>query len=154
MVMLTFVAGEVVVPRLTGPRIIGDGLTVAVGPAFAVMVKANEVAGVGPPPGSGLVIVTVAAPAVVSTETGTGTVKPVPPPVTCPPASGTPTGLPGVKNVTAVPATKSDPEKVRVTGVYVVVAPGDMVFAVRIGFITVNGKDLLFAPCGSLTVTW
>ena len=145
-VMLTFVTG-VVVPTLVGPRMIGDGLTIANGPGFAVIVKGNEVAGVGPPPGSGFVMVTVTDPGVVKREAATGTLKPLPPPVTVPKS-----WLP--LNVTVVPGTKLVPEKVSVTGVYVVVLLGVMVFAVRVGFITVNGRDCVLAPCGSLAVTW
>src|SRR5215813_8605063 len=91
---------EVFAPKLMGPRMIGDGFTDATGFGLAVMVKEKEVGGVGPPPGSGLVMVTVPGIATVRSETGTGTMKPVPPPVTVPPASGIPL------NMTVVPGTK------------------------------------------------
>lgn len=113
LIIVIFAVG-VVVLRFVGPRMIGDGVTKSTGLGFAVIVKANDVAGDGPPPGTGLVIVTVTGPAVVRSETGTGTLKPVPPPVTVPPVSGM------LLNVTSVPATKlgaGPPLKFRVTGV-------------------------------------
>lgn len=149
LLMVIFVVA-VVVPRFVGPRTIGDGLTRSTGLGFAVMVKGNEVAGVGPPPGSGLVIVTVTGTAIVRRETGTGTLKPVPPPVTVPPLRGTPL------KVTTVPLTKlgaAPPENCSVTGVYVVVVLGVMLVALRTGFITANGAATFSAPWGSLRPT-
>src|SRR6266446_2896393 len=110
LVMLTFITA-VVAARLTGPSTIGEGLTIASALGFVLIVKENENEGVGPPPGSGLVIVTLTSPAVVRSEAGTGTLKPVPPPVTVPPVSGT------LLKVTEVPLTKFVPVKTRVTGV-------------------------------------
>src|SRR5215475_835268 len=77
---------EIFAPKLMGPRTIGEGTTNATGFGLAVMVKGNDLGGVGPPPGRGLVMVTLTGIATVRSETGTGTMKPVPPPVTVPPA--------------------------------------------------------------------
>lgn len=63
----TLVAGVDVVPRKANNRI-GLGLMTIVP---GLIVKGKEIAGVGHPPGRGLVMVTVAGPAVVKTKAGT-----------------------------------------------------------------------------------
>jgi hypothetical protein len=63
----TLVTGVDVVPRGANSRI-GLGLMTIVP---GLIVKAKEIAGVGPPPGRGLVMVTVAGPAVVNRKAGT-----------------------------------------------------------------------------------
>ena len=63
----TLVTGVDVVPRGANSRI-GLGLMTIVP---GLIVKGKEIAGVGPPPGRGLVMVTVAGPVVVKRKAGT-----------------------------------------------------------------------------------
>ena len=100
----TLVTGVDVVPRAAN-SVIGFGLKMIVP---GLMVKLNENAGLGPPPGSGFVIVPDTDIAVVRNEAGTGTSKTVPFELGVPPVRGK---LPNVVNVTAVPFTKFDPVK-------------------------------------------
>lgn len=79
---------------------------------------------------------------------GTVTVKIVPP------ADGVPPKTCKLLKVTTVPGTKFVPVNCNVTGSFVSVGVGETVKldAVGTGFMTVNGKEPVSAPAGSLTV--
>jgi hypothetical protein len=104
LMIATFVAGVEVVPRNVVSTI-GFGLKIIVP---GLMVKLTGNAGVGPPPGTGFVIVPDTAIAVVRNGAGTGTSKTVPFELATPPVRGK---LPNVVNVTRVLFTKLDPVK-------------------------------------------
>jgi hypothetical protein len=98
-----FATGEVV-PRNVVSEI-GFGLKMIVP---GLMVKLIENPGVGPPPGTGFVMVPDTVIAVVRNEAGTGISKTVPFELAVPPVRGK---LPNVVKVTVVPFTKCDPVK-------------------------------------------
>ena len=146
LMIATVVAGADVVPRNVD-SVIGLGLKMIVP---GLMVKLNENAGEGPPPGNGFVIVPDTGPAVVRNEAGTATSKTVPPALAVPPVSGI---LPREVSVTVVLFTKFDPVKCSVYGVPAVVVGFVSVGVPRMGFITVNGPEPESAPCGSVSET-
>lgn len=127
----TFMTGAEVVPRNVA-REIGFGLKTMVP---ALIVKLNGNAGVGPPPGTGLVMVPETGIAVMRSDAGTWTSKTVPPELAVPLR----VRLPNVVNVTVVLFTKCNPVKCIVYGVPALVVRLVNVGVPRIGFITVKG---------------
>lgn len=107
LMIATLVTGQDVVPRKVDSAI-GLGLKMIV-PGLIVKLIAN--AGLGPPPGSGFVIVPATDIAAVRKAAGTGTSKTVPFALATPPVSKT---FPNVVRTTAVLFTKFDPVKCKV----------------------------------------